>query len=173
MERIKLVLLFVMNIVNLARSYELECPVGFLAMGLAVDTLEKSVTTSSVIEGSRKSFVVCAICRHDSAFVSNVEACQAFGITDFVSEDKVNEVHSVNPDTEIYTFHTHHSSCGNEYEEDVLNIFAYKHNCRTLLKGFSYENGTTLKEEAVKLGLVDEETFDKVVRPEQMIGPKS
>ncbi|MEO0371809.1 MAG: class II fumarate hydratase [Pseudomonadota bacterium] len=33
-------------------------------------------------------------------------------------------------------------------------------------------NGTTLKEEAVKLGFVDQETFDRVVRPEQMIGPK-
>ncbi|WP_114963742.1 class II fumarate hydratase [Tritonibacter mobilis] len=37
----------------------------------------------------------------------------------------------------------------------------------------AHKNGTTLKEEAVKLGFVDEETFDKVVRPEQMIGPKT
>lgn len=37
----------------------------------------------------------------------------------------------------------------------------------------AHKNGTTLKEEAVKLGFVDEETFDKVVRPEQMIGPKA
>jgi fumarate hydratase class II len=36
----------------------------------------------------------------------------------------------------------------------------------------AHRNGTTLREEAVKLGFVDEETFDKVVRPEQMIGPK-
>ncbi|MFQ6552117.1 class II fumarate hydratase [Aestuariibius insulae] len=36
----------------------------------------------------------------------------------------------------------------------------------------AHKNGTTLKEEAVKLGFVDEETFDKVVRPEEMIGPK-
>ena len=36
----------------------------------------------------------------------------------------------------------------------------------------AHKNGTTLREEAVKLGFVDEETFDKVVRPEQMIGPK-
>ncbi len=36
----------------------------------------------------------------------------------------------------------------------------------------AHKNGTTLKEEAVKLGFVDEETFDRVVRPEQMIGPK-
>ncbi|MEM1361105.1 MAG: class II fumarate hydratase [Pseudomonadota bacterium] len=36
----------------------------------------------------------------------------------------------------------------------------------------AHKNGTTLKEEAVALGFVDEETFDKVVRPEQMIGPK-
>lgn len=36
----------------------------------------------------------------------------------------------------------------------------------------AHKNGTTLKEEAINLGFVDEETFDKVVRPEQMIGPK-
>ncbi len=36
----------------------------------------------------------------------------------------------------------------------------------------AHKNGTTLKEEAIKLGFVDEETFDHVVRPEQMIGPK-
>ncbi|RVT84354.1 class II fumarate hydratase [Rhodobacteraceae bacterium CCMM004] len=36
----------------------------------------------------------------------------------------------------------------------------------------AHKNGTTLREEAVKLGFVDEATFDEVVRPEQMIGPK-
>jgi fumarate hydratase class II len=36
----------------------------------------------------------------------------------------------------------------------------------------AHRNGTTLREEAVKLGFVDEETFDRVVRPEDMIGPK-
>ncbi len=36
----------------------------------------------------------------------------------------------------------------------------------------AHKNGTTLREEAIKLGFVDAETFDKVVRPEQMIGPK-
>ncbi|MFO8125900.1 class II fumarate hydratase [Yoonia sp.] len=36
----------------------------------------------------------------------------------------------------------------------------------------AHKNGTTLKEEAVKLGFVDEATFDEVVRPEDMIGPK-
>jgi len=36
----------------------------------------------------------------------------------------------------------------------------------------AHKNGTTLKEEAIALGFVDEETFEKVVRPEQMIGPK-
>ena len=36
----------------------------------------------------------------------------------------------------------------------------------------AHKNGTTLKEEAIKLGFVDEATFDRVVRPEQMIGPK-
>ena len=37
----------------------------------------------------------------------------------------------------------------------------------------AHKNGTTLKQEAIALGFVDEETFDKVVRPEQMIGPKA
>ncbi len=36
----------------------------------------------------------------------------------------------------------------------------------------AHRNGTTLKEEAVRLGFVDERTFDETVRPEQMIGPK-
>ena len=36
----------------------------------------------------------------------------------------------------------------------------------------AHKNGTTLKEEAINLGFVDEATFDRVVRPEQMIGPK-
>jgi fumarate hydratase, class II len=37
----------------------------------------------------------------------------------------------------------------------------------------AHKNGTTLKEEAIALGFVDAETFDRVVRPEQMIGPKA
>jgi len=37
----------------------------------------------------------------------------------------------------------------------------------------AHKNGTTLRKEAVSLGFVDEETFDRVVRPEQMIGPKT
>jgi fumarate hydratase class II len=36
----------------------------------------------------------------------------------------------------------------------------------------AHKNGTTLREEAIALGLVDAETFDRVVRPEEMIGPK-
>jgi fumarate hydratase class II len=36
----------------------------------------------------------------------------------------------------------------------------------------AHKNGTTLREEAVKLGFVDEATFDRVVRPEDMIGPR-
>ena len=34
----------------------------------------------------------------------------------------------------------------------------------------AHKNGTTLREEAVALGFVDAETFDRVVRPEKMIG---
>ncbi len=36
----------------------------------------------------------------------------------------------------------------------------------------AHKNGTTLKEEAIALGFVDEETFERVVRPEKMIGPR-
>ena len=36
----------------------------------------------------------------------------------------------------------------------------------------AHKNGTTLREEAIALGYVDEETFDRVVRPELMIGPE-
>ncbi|MEI4262973.1 MAG: class II fumarate hydratase [Roseovarius sp.] len=36
----------------------------------------------------------------------------------------------------------------------------------------AHKNGTTLKEEAIALGFVDAETFDRVVRPEDMVGPK-
>ncbi len=36
----------------------------------------------------------------------------------------------------------------------------------------AHHNGTTLREEAIRLGFVDAETFDRVVRPENMIGPK-
>ena len=36
----------------------------------------------------------------------------------------------------------------------------------------AHANGTTLREEAIALGYVDGETFDRVVRPEDMIGPK-
>ena len=37
----------------------------------------------------------------------------------------------------------------------------------------AHKNGTTLKEEALNLGYVSEEEFDKIVRPEKMIGPQS
>ena len=36
----------------------------------------------------------------------------------------------------------------------------------------AHRNGTTLREEAVRLGFVDAETFDKVVQPEDMLGPR-
>ena len=36
----------------------------------------------------------------------------------------------------------------------------------------AHANGTTLREEAIKLGFVTEEEFDRVVRPEDMISPK-
>jgi len=36
----------------------------------------------------------------------------------------------------------------------------------------AHKNGTTLREEAIALGYVDGETFDRIVRPEQMVGPE-
>ncbi len=42
----------------------------------------------------------------------------------------------------------------------------------TIVAKTAHKNGTTLKEEAIRLGFVDAETFDRVVRPEQMVGPK-
>ena len=36
----------------------------------------------------------------------------------------------------------------------------------------AHKNGTTLREEAVRLGFVTEEEFDAVVRPENMISPR-
>ncbi len=36
----------------------------------------------------------------------------------------------------------------------------------------AHRNGTTLKQEAIALGLVDEATFERVVRPENMVGPR-
>ena len=36
----------------------------------------------------------------------------------------------------------------------------------------AHKNGTTLREEAIKLGFVTEKEFDKVVRPELMIKPR-
>ena len=37
----------------------------------------------------------------------------------------------------------------------------------------AHKNGTTLREEAIALGFVDSETFDRVVKPEDMVGPKA
>ncbi|MER2509560.1 MAG: class II fumarate hydratase [Amaricoccus sp.] len=36
----------------------------------------------------------------------------------------------------------------------------------------AHKNRTTLKEEAIRLGFVDAETFDRVVQPSEMLGPK-
>jgi fumarate hydratase class II len=35
----------------------------------------------------------------------------------------------------------------------------------------AHKNGTTLREEALKLGVITGEEFDAIVRPEDMIGP--
>ena len=41
----------------------------------------------------------------------------------------------------------------------------------TAIAKSAHKNGTTLKEEAVKLGFVDDKTFDEIVKPENMVGP--
>ena len=42
----------------------------------------------------------------------------------------------------------------------------------TIVAKTAHKNGTTLREEAVKLGFVTAEQFDAIVRPENMLGPK-
>ncbi len=42
----------------------------------------------------------------------------------------------------------------------------------TIVAKNAHKNGTTLREEAIKLGYVDENTFDKIVKPDEMLGPK-
>ncbi|MFV2035464.1 MAG: class II fumarate hydratase, partial [Halocynthiibacter sp.] len=42
----------------------------------------------------------------------------------------------------------------------------------TLVAKTAHKNGTTLKHEAIALGFVDEDTFERVVQPKNMIGPK-
>ena len=42
----------------------------------------------------------------------------------------------------------------------------------TIVAKTAHKNGTTLKEEAINLGFVDAETFDRVVQPAEMLGPK-
>ena len=41
----------------------------------------------------------------------------------------------------------------------------------TIVAKAAHKNGTTLKEEAVKLGFVDDKTFEETVKPENMVGP--
>ena len=36
----------------------------------------------------------------------------------------------------------------------------------------AHKNGTTLREEAINLGFVDGDTFDNIVKPDEMLGPK-
>ena len=43
----------------------------------------------------------------------------------------------------------------------------------TIVAKTAHKNGTTLKEEAIRLGFTDSKTFDEIVRPEKMIGPNN
>ena len=42
----------------------------------------------------------------------------------------------------------------------------------TIVAKTAHKNGTTLREEAISLGFVDGDTFDKIVIPDKMLGPK-
>ena len=42
----------------------------------------------------------------------------------------------------------------------------------TIVAKAAHKNGTTLREEAIKLGFVDGSTFDRIVKPDEMLGPK-
>ncbi|GGY49814.1 class II fumarate hydratase [Parvularcula lutaonensis] len=42
----------------------------------------------------------------------------------------------------------------------------------TIIAKTAHKNGTTLREEAIRLGFVSEEDYDDIVRPEKMIGPR-
>ena len=36
----------------------------------------------------------------------------------------------------------------------------------------AHKNGTTLREEAIKSGMITEKDYDKIVNPKKMIGPQ-
>ena len=42
----------------------------------------------------------------------------------------------------------------------------------TAIAKTAHKNGTTLREEAVRLGHVSEEDFDRLVKPQEMVAPK-
>ena len=54
----------------------------------------------------------------------------------------------------------------------ALNPYIGYENAAKIAKT-AHKNGTTLKEEAVKLGLLTPAEFDKYVVPEDMISPKA
>jgi len=50
-------------------------------------------------------------------------------------------------------------------------LFFVSHYSTAKIAKTAHKNGTTLKEEAIKAGLLTGEQFDQWVRPEQMTGP--
>ena len=60
------------------------------------------------------------------------------------------------------------------YEKSEIHIYASKDEfiAATKVAKTAHKRRTTLKEEAIRLGFVDEETFDRVVQPKDMLGPK-
>ena len=61
-------------------------------------------------------------------------------------------------------------------QDDVMLVTALAptigYDAATKVAKTAHKNGTTLREEAIALGYVDGETFDRIVRPEDMVGPK-
>ena len=54
----------------------------------------------------------------------------------------------------------------------ALNPHIWYENAAKIAKT-AHQNGTTLKEEAIALGLMSADDFDKYVKPEDMIAPKA
>ena len=59
----------------------------------------------------------------------------------------------------------------NELKNIIKDYVIYKPKSKNELKE-AVDLWCTDKEEALKLGLVDEQSFDKIVKPENMVGPK-
>jgi fumarate hydratase class II len=96
--------------------------------------------------------------------------------------NQLNSIRLLADDCESFT---HNCAVGIDVNEDVVKAYlenslmlvtalnphvGYDNAARIAKKAFA-EN-STLREAAIELGLLNGEEFDKIVRPEKMIGPK-